>query len=210
MKISDEFMEEIKGYSIEDLYLIYETQKDLYTEEEMELIKKQIQLYEKEEEKKFYASLPKDITCHKCDGINSIENEVCIFCGASLNKRKQNFFDSFKNHESDNTEQKNETDSTFPYFKNVRNCIFASIVLAVLGLAFMDSWDTEVFGFVLEYLSALLFAIAIDYLIAKEFELVAIEKGYNDKKYFWYSFFLGVIGYLLVIALPNKSKEMRD
>ena len=47
----------------------------------------------------------------------------------------------------------------------------------------------------------------IDYLIAKEFYAVAQTKGHFHKKYFWICFLLGVIGYLLVIALPDRSNE---
>ena len=49
--------------------------------------------------------------------------------------------------------------------------------------------------------------LIIDGLIAREFDKVAAEKGYNDIKYFWISFFLGIVGYLLVIALPDRKKE---
>ena len=45
----------------------------------------------------------------------------------------------------------------------------------------------------------------IDYLIAKEFYVAAQAKGYFEKKYFWLCFLLGVIGYLLVIALPDRG-----
>lgn len=45
--------------------------------------------------------------------------------------------------------------------------------------------------------------IFINYLITKEFYSISQQKGYNQKKYFWICFFLGIIGYLLVIALPN-------
>ena len=43
------------------------------------------------------------------------------------------------------------------------------------------------------------------YLIAKEFYKVAQEKGYSEKKYLWLPFLLGMIGYLLVIALPDRG-----
>lgn len=48
-------------------------------------------------------------------------------------------------------------------------------------------------------------AIWIDYLIAKEFYISAQQKGYSEKKYLWLCFLLGVIGYLLVIALPDRG-----
>lgn len=47
-------------------------------------------------------------------------------------------------------------------------------------------------------------AVVIDYLIAREFYDAAVDKGYTQKKYLWISFFFGIIGYLLVIALPNR------
>ena len=43
------------------------------------------------------------------------------------------------------------------------------------------------------------------YLISKEFYKVAQEKGYSEKKYLWLPFLLGMIGYLLVIALPDRG-----
>ena len=44
----------------------------------------------------------------------------------------------------------------------------------------------------------------LKYIIEKEFYSAAVTKGYSNKKYLWYCFFLGMIGYLMVIALPNK------
>ena len=51
----------------------------------------------------------------------------------------------------------------------------------------------------------LVIAIWIDWLIAQEFYNAAILKGYPDTKYMWICFFLGVVGYLLVIALPDRE-----
>lgn len=45
------------------------------------------------------------------------------------------------------------------------------------------------------------------YLLAKEFYKVAVAKGYPEKKYLWLSFWLGIIGYLLVIALPDRGSS---
>lgn len=52
MSTREDFLKEIGEYSVDELELIYETQKDLYTDEEMALIKKQLELYEKEEKEK--------------------------------------------------------------------------------------------------------------------------------------------------------------
>ena len=48
-------------------------------------------------------------------------------------------------------------------------------------------------------------AIWILWLVAKEFYVAAKAKGYYEKKYFWICFLLGVIGYLLVVALPDRG-----
>lgn len=50
---------------------------------------------------------------------------------------------------------------------------------------------------------AVVVALIIDYIIAKEFADIAAGKGYHESKYFWYCFLLGIVGYLLVIALPD-------
>ena len=60
-------------------------------------------------------------------------------------------------------------------------------------------------GAVFSIISAVIFLLDIRYIISKEFYAAACQKGYNEKKYFWYGFFFGLIGYLLVIALPNKN-----
>ena len=55
------------------------------------------------------------------------------------------------------------------------------------------------------FLMVCLFFLVIAYLIANEFYKVAQAKGYSEKKYLWLSFWLGIIGYLLVIALPDRG-----
>lgn len=44
------------------------------------------------------------------------------------------------------------------------------------------------------------------YLISKEFYNIADMKGHGDTKYLWLTFFLGLVGALLVIALPDHGK----
>ena len=45
----------------------------------------------------------------------------------------------------------------------------------------------------------------LNYLIAKEFAFIAREKGYPQKRYFWWVFLTGLLGIIMVIALPNKG-----
>ena len=52
--------------------------------------------------------------------------------------------------------------------------------------------------------------LILDYYIAKWFSEAAEAMGYHDSKYFWICFFLGFIGYLLVIALPDRNQRSAD
>jgi len=45
------------------------------------------------------------------------------------------------------------------------------------------------------------------YLIAQEFYRVAERKGFDERKYLWLTFLLGVIGILLVVALPDRGVQ---
>lgn len=63
----------------------------------------------------------------------------------------------------------------------------------------------EVFLIVLASVAVLAVLIALQYVVSKEFYSAAVLKGYNEKKYFWYGFFFGAVGYLLIIALPNRN-----
>lgn len=42
--------------------------------------------------------------------------------------------------------------------------------------------------------------------ISEEFYNLAEQKGYSDRKYFWYGFIFNLAGFLLIIALPDKTK----
>lgn len=42
--------------------------------------------------------------------------------------------------------------------------------------------------------------------VAKEFRHIAAMKGHDKRRYFWWTFFLGPIGMMMVIALPNDNK----
>ena len=55
----------------------------------------------------------------------------------------------------------------------------------------------------------LVFWIVITSILAEQFYEVAQEKGYDDRKYFRICFWLGLPGYLLVIALPNRSNSQQ-
>lgn len=70
-----------------------------------------------------------------------------------------------------------------------------------------DALDDALGKTIVTILFAVAVAFIIQYLIAVEFYKVASEKGYNSKKYLWLPFFFGLVGYLLVIALPVKNNS---
>lgn len=116
------FKDEIKDYTIDDLELIIETQKELYTKEEMGLLRRLLTQKKDEEiakKNKFIEErLPGIIKCQKCDGPNPFSNDVCKFCGVRLNKKKYYKAASVEYEEemdpsSDNADTSNYTGSSF-------------------------------------------------------------------------------------------------
>lgn len=85
-----DFTEEIKSYTDEELDLIISTQRDLYTEEEMahllSLQAERKRIRQEEHESLVLSRLPSTIVCGKCDAPNPFSNNVCDFCGCTLNK----------------------------------------------------------------------------------------------------------------------------
>lgn len=63
-------------------------------------------------------------------------------------------------------------------------------------------------------IGSLLVGLFISYLVAEEFDKIAVMKGYPEKKYFWWCFCLGLIGWLMVAALPDwvseKQKQVHE
>lgn len=56
-------------------------------------------------------------------------------------------------------------------------------------------------------IAALGVGIAIAWYIANCFYEIACMKGFHDRCYFWLPFLFGIVGYLLVVALPDRKKE---
>lgn len=55
------------------------------------------------------------------------------------------------------------------------------------------------------YLLLLAVLIVIEWFSAKQFYAIAKMKGHSDKKYFWWCFWTGILGWSMVIALPNRG-----
>lgn len=47
-------------------------------------------------------------------------------------------------------------------------------------------------------------AIVLWVFVALEFRNIAAMKGHNEAKYFWWTFFIGPVGMLMVVALPQR------
>lgn len=116
---TEEFLNEIKEYSLDDLRLIYEGQKDLYSQEELKIIYDKITHLEEEENKAketwIKEHLPKEINCPKCDGPNSSENDCCSFCGYKFDKNQFLILDENENCKCDNKEDEEDESYTFQY-----------------------------------------------------------------------------------------------
>ena len=46
--------------------------------------------------------------------------------------------------------------------------------------------------------------------IAAEFRRIAALKGHDLARYFWWTFFLGPVGMMMVIALPQEPKAPEE
>ena len=49
----------------------------------------------------------------------------------------------------------------------------------------------------------------INWFAAGEFYKLAEDKGYHSRKYFWWAFLVPFVGYLLIVAMPDKGGEQR-
>ena len=63
------------------------------------------------------------------------------------------------------------------------------------------------FGIMFWVILAAVAVVALASYLADCFYEVACEKGFENRKYYWIPFFLGLAGYLLVIALPDRKSE---
>lgn len=133
------FTDEIKNYTDDELELIISTQKELYSEEEMEQLKalqaERKRIKREEYEAKVLSRLPETINCEKCDGPNPFSNKVCDYCGHKLDKAKY-YTDEYYEWEEDSKETdepSNQGDSyTFHYIISFLIPLIGFIVGAIM------------------------------------------------------------------------------
>ena len=84
--------------------------------------------------------------------------------------------------------------------------IMAISIIATAIFGFFLLIDGEAMFVIGTVISMAFLMFSVNGFVAFEFSDVAEDKGYTGAKYFWYAFLLGCIGYLLVIALPDRGK----
>ncbi|MBQ7974107.1 MAG: hypothetical protein IJ300_00250 [Clostridia bacterium] len=71
------------------------------------------------------------------------------------------------------------------------------------------NYEVGMFLVVNGILAVITVVICVWYLAATELAKIAADKGYNDKKYFWWTFWLPMVGISLIIAMPNRKGTER-
>ena len=49
--------------------------------------------------------------------------------------------------------------------------------------------------------------LVIDWFAAQQFHEIAKMKGHPETKYLWWCFWMGIVGWAMVIALPDRSAQ---
>ena len=60
------------------------------------------------------------------------------------------------------------------------------------------------------YILGFLILIAINFIVSRMFKRIAVYKGHDDSSIFAMCFFLGIAGYLYVLALPDLYADDRQ
>lgn len=88
----------------------------------------------------------------------------------------------------------------------VTDTIVLVVSALVAGLSAMlivsEGIDARVF-----ILWGIAIAMWLDTLIATQFYKIAKEKGHDSVTYYRFAFWLSIVGYLMVIALPDRKHE---
>ena len=51
--------------------------------------------------------------------------------------------------------------------------------------------------------------ILVSYYIAGLFYFIAVDKGYSAKVYLWIATLFGFVGYLLIVAMPDRGNNLQ-
>ncbi len=70
-----------------------------------------------------------------------------------------------------------------------------------------SSSDGIIAGIVIGAIIVVSIYFIIQYLIASTFYQIACQKGHEERKYFHFCFWLGIVGWLMVVALPDRDPK---
>lgn len=59
---------------------------------------------------------------------------------------------------------------------------------------------------ILYFLVTVVLVLLVNYLIAREYQRIATQKGFPGWRYFWWCFLMGIVGYIMVAALPDRNR----
>lgn len=62
--------------------------------------------------------------------------------------------------------------------------------------------------YLLGFLAIIAGIVVLYWFVGKQFYAIAKMKGHPQKKYFWWCFWAGIIGWMMVIALPDRSDDV--
>lgn len=54
---------------------------------------------------------------------------------------------------------------------------------------------------------AVIVLLGVHWFVAKEFYAAAVMKGWTEKKYLYLAFLLWIVGYILIVALPDRGAD---
>lgn len=92
------------------------------------------------------------------------------------------------------------------YRENFATILLAVFVIGVL-VSLIASAGDEFVGLVFAFIFGGIASIAVSAYVALDFYEVAEQKGYTSVKYFLYPLLLGMVGYLLIMALKDNVKR---
>lgn len=64
------------------------------------------------------------------------------------------------------------------------------------------------FSTILVIVPLILFFV-VNWFAAGEFYKIAEDKGYHSRKYFWWTFLVPIVGYILIAAMPDRGVDQR-
>ena len=65
--------------------------------------------------------------------------------------------------------------------------------------------DTITSAFFIRLIIVLTIGLVLDFFVSRSFQNIAEMKGHNGKPYFWWTFWVGPVGMMMVTALPDRN-----